>query len=115
MARHSRGILVTGGGTFLGDNIAAALLAEGAKREPAGSARARKTNWDPLAQHTRWSTADVWSPASLRGKARLHSAVIHTVGSLTADPAQGLSYHRLNFEFGAQRCQYVRQRRRQSA
>ena len=96
MARHSRGILVTGGGTFLGDNVASALLAEGA----AVSLLARPDSEDklgPLAQHTRWSVADVWNPASLRGKARFHSAVIHTVGSLHADPARGLSYHRLNF------------------
>ena len=96
MARHSRGILVTGGGTFLGDNIAAALLAEGVNVSllaPAGA----EDKLGPLAQQTRWSTADVWSPASLRGKARFHSAVVHTVGSLTADPTQGLSYHRLNF------------------
>src|SRR5690606_33579409 len=26
-----------------------------------------------------------------------HASVIHTVGSLTADPVQGLSHHRLNF------------------
>ena len=96
MARLSRGVLVTGGGTFLGDNIASALLAEGAKVSllvrPEG-----EDKLGPLAQQTRWSTADVWSPASLRGKARNHSAVIHTVGSLSADPAQGLSHSRLNF------------------
>ncbi|MCY3832275.1 MAG: NAD(P)H-binding protein [Chloroflexi bacterium] len=94
--RPSRGILVTGGGTFLGDNIAAALLALGAKV----SLLARPGTEDklgPLTQQTRWSTADVWNPASLRGKARFHSAVIHTVGSLTADPARGLSLHWLNF------------------
>ena len=96
MARYYRGILVTGGGTFLGISIAAALLAEGA----AVSLLVRPGAEDRLgllAQQTRWSTADVWNPASLRGKARNHAAVIHTVGSLNANPAQGLSYHRLNF------------------
>ena len=97
MARPSRGILVTGGGSFLGDHIALALLAEGATVSllaPPGA----EDKLGTLAQQTRWSTADVWSPASLRGKARYHSAVIHTVGSLTANPAQGQSFRRLNFE-----------------
>ena len=97
MTRRSRGILVTGGGTFVGDNIASALLAEGAKVSLLVRPGA-EDKLGTLAQRARWSTADVWSPASLRGKARLHSAVIHTVGSLIADPAQGLSFRRLNFE-----------------
>lgn len=96
MARQYRGILVTGGGTFLGDNIASALLAEGADVtllvRPGAEDRL-----GPLATRTRWHIADVWDTASLRGRARNHSAVIHTVGSMTADPAQGLSHHRLNF------------------
>ena len=96
MARHSRGILVTGGGAFLGDRIAVALLAEGAKVSLLVRPEAAD-KLGPLAQLTRWSTADVWSPGSLRGKARLHSAVVHTVGSLRADPARGLSHQRLNF------------------
>ncbi len=94
--RKSRGILVIGGGTFLGDNIAAALLAEGSKVSLLLRPGAEE-KLGPLAQQTRWSTADVWNPASLRGKARNHAAVIHTVGSLTADPSRGLSFERLNF------------------
>lgn len=96
MLRHYRGILVTGGGTFLGDNIASALLAEGADVtllvRPGAEDRL-----GPLAQRTRWYTADVWNTASLRGRARNHAVVIHTVGSMTAAPSQGLSHHRLNF------------------
>jgi len=96
MTRQLRGVLVTGGGTFLGDNIASALLAEGAEV----TLLVRPGNEERLgilAQRTRWYTADVWDPASLRGRARNHAVVIHTVGSLNADPSRGLTHHRLNF------------------
>lgn len=95
MARYDRGILVTGGGTFLGDHIAAALLAEGADVSLLLRTGAQNL-LEPLMHHTNWSNADVWNPASLRGKARYHSAVIHTVGSLNADQTRGLSYQQLN-------------------
>jgi uncharacterized protein YbjT (DUF2867 family) len=92
----NRPVLVTGGGTFLGDNIAAALLAEGVEVtllvRPGAEDRL-----GPLAQRVRWAAADVWNPASLRGRARGHGSVIHTVGSMVADPAQGLNHHWLNF------------------
>ena len=73
MSRSSRGILVTGGGTFLGDNIASALLAAGEDVSLLVRPGA-EDNLGALAQTTRWSTADVWHPASLRGKARFHRA-----------------------------------------
>lgn len=96
MTTEQRRILVTGGGTFLGDSIAAALLAEGAQVtllvRPGAEERL-----GPLAQRTRWFHADVWNPASLRGRARGHATVIHTVGSLNADLSQGLNHHWLNF------------------
>lgn len=92
----SRHILVTGGGTFLGDSIAAALLAEGAEVTLLVRPGA-EDKLGPLAQRTRWWTADVWNPASLRGRSRAHASVIHTVGSMTADPARGLNHHWLNF------------------
>jgi len=89
-------VVVTGGGTFIGMNIAAALLAEGADvtllLRPGN-----ETRLGPLAQRVRAYTADIWDPASLRGRARGHSVLIHTVGSMVADPAQGLTHHRLNF------------------
>lgn len=88
-------VLVTGGATPLGMNIAAALLAEGA--EVTLLVRPGTENrLGPLAARVRWYPADVWDPASLRGRARGHGIVINTVGSLTADPSQGLTYHRLN-------------------
>ncbi|GAB4524908.1 MAG: hypothetical protein OHK0046_40090 [Anaerolineae bacterium] len=96
MLGNNRRILVTGGGSFLGNNIAAALLAEGAEVTLLVRAGLEGA-LGPLAHRARWAVADVWDPASLRGRARGHAMVIHTVGSLIADPAQGLTYHRLNF------------------
>src|SRR6187549_1561343 len=96
MTTNNRRVLVTGGGTFLGDNIAAALLAEGAEVTLLVRPGA-EDKLGPLAQRVRWITADVWNPASLRGRARGHASVIHTVGSMIADTAQGSNHHRLNF------------------
>lgn len=96
MPNSNRRVLVTGGGTFLGDHIAAALLAEGAEVtllvRPGAEDRL-----GALGQRARWFTADVWNPASLRGRGRGHGIVIHTVGSMTADPARGLTHNWLNF------------------
>ncbi len=89
-------ILVTGGGTFLGDNIAAALLAEGAEVTLLVRPGA-ENKLGLLAERLQWHTADMWNPASLRGRARGHASVIHTVGSMTADPSQGLNHNWLNF------------------
>lgn len=89
-------VVITGGGTFLGISIASALLAEGADvtliLRPGNEKRL-----GPLATRVRWHIADMWDPASLRGRARGHGTLIHTVGSMTDDPARGLTYHRLNF------------------
>ncbi len=89
-------VLVTGGGTFLGDSIAAALLAEGVDVTLLVRPGA-EDKLGSLAQRARWYAADVWDPASLKGRARGHASVIHTVGSLSADPAQGLTFQWLNF------------------
>lgn len=89
-------VLITGGGTFLGNTIAAALVAEGAEVtllvRPGAEDRVGS-----IGTRARVYTADVWGPASLKGRARGHQHVIHTVGSLRANPAQGLSYQWLNF------------------
>lgn len=96
MIANNQRILVTGGGTFLGDHIAAALLTEGAD-----VTLLVRPDLDHdlgvLAQRARIVTGDVWDVASLRGRARGHRVVIHTVGSLSADPVQGLTYQRMNF------------------
>jgi len=92
--KHNR-VLVTGGGTFLGINLASALLAEGFDV----SLIIREGNEDRLGlleSRVSWSIADVWDSAALKGRARGHGTVIHTVGSMVADPSQGLTYQRLN-------------------
>jgi len=96
MIANNRRVLVTGGGTFLGDNITAALLAEGADVTLLVRPGA-ETRLGPLAQRVRWWIADVWDAASMRGRARGHGVVIHTVGGMVADTSRGLSHHRLNF------------------
>lgn len=88
-------VLITGGGTFLGVNLASALLAEGYDV----SLIIREGNQDRLGllqSRVNWSVADVWDLAALKGRARGHGTVIHTVGSMLADPARGLTYQRLN-------------------
>jgi len=96
LATQKKRVLVTGGGTFLGDYIAAALLAEGAEVSLLVRPGA-EDKLGPLATRTRWWTADVWNSASLRGRSRGQQSVIHTVGSMNADPAQGLNHNWLNF------------------
>jgi uncharacterized protein YbjT (DUF2867 family) len=88
-------ILINGGGTFAGNAIAAALLAEGASVQmivrPGADALL-----GPLRDEVEWWTGDPWNPASLRGRARGAAVVIHTVGSMIAYPQQGLNHTYLN-------------------
>lgn len=90
-------VLVTGGGTFLGNHIAAALLAESADVVLLVRPGAEE-QLGLLAGDVEWHTADVWNPASLKGRARNATVVIHTVGSMKADPSQGFTHHYLNFQ-----------------
>ncbi len=89
-------VLVTGGGTLLGDSIASALLAEGAEVvllvRPGSEDRLQGMD-----SRIRWFAADVWDPASLKGRARGCTSAVHTVGGLVADPKQGYTYQWLNF------------------
>ena len=89
-------VLVTGGGTFLGNSIASALIASGAEVTLLVRPGA-EDKLGALAARARWSPADVWNPASLRGRGRGHAIVVHTVGSMLSDPQQGLTHNYLNF------------------
>ncbi len=88
-------ILITGGHTQVGLRLALALLSEHADvtllMRPETEDRL-----GPLAGRVQTAAADIWDSASLRGRARGHDIVIHTVGSMVAAPQQGLTYHRLN-------------------
>jgi uncharacterized protein YbjT (DUF2867 family) len=88
-------VLITGGHTHIGLRLAMALLAENADVTLLMRAHT-EDRLGPLAGHVQVATADIWDSASLRGRARGHQSVIHTVGSMVASPQQGLTYHRLN-------------------
>lgn len=94
MAERNR-VLVTGGGTFTGNHITAALLAEGVPVRLLVRPGA-EDNLGHLRDEVEWMSASVWNPASLRGRARGVHTVIHTVGGMKSEPAQGLTYHYLN-------------------
>ncbi len=89
-------ILVTGGGTFIGNHIAAALLAEDADVRLMVRPGAEGL-LGGLHDDVEWMYGNVWNPASLKGRARGVRMVIHTIGSPRAYPAQGLTYQYLNF------------------
>lgn len=40
---------------------------------------------------------DAWNPASLRGRARGHSVVVHLIGGVKPDPKRGLTFRHLNY------------------
>ena len=88
-------VLVTGSG-FPGAGIASALLREGADVTLLQQPDAPPLP-EPLASQTRLLVADVWNSASLNGRARGFQLAVHTVGSMYADPARGLTHHWLNF------------------
>jgi uncharacterized protein YbjT (DUF2867 family) len=88
-------VLVAGGTGYLGQRVVRALLDEGAVVtvlvRPGGDEKlgALRGRVQPV-------EGDVWNPASLRGRARGHSAVIHLVGGVTTDPSRGLTFRHLN-------------------
>jgi uncharacterized protein YbjT (DUF2867 family) len=91
----SKRVLITGGDTSLGIHIASALLAAGAEVTLLVS-EGHEARLGGLAKRVQVQVADVWDLAALKGRARGHGTVIHTVGSMIEDRAQGLSFQRLN-------------------
>jgi len=89
-------VFVTGGTGFLGYRVTRALLEQNAEvtvllapdsEEKLGGLRGK----------VRWVQGDVWNPASLRGRARGHTCVVHLVGGTRPDPKRGLTFRHLNF------------------
>ncbi|NDJ79022.1 MAG: NAD(P)H-binding protein [Chloroflexi bacterium] len=96
MARRNwNRIFVTGGTSFVGLRVIAALVEEGADItvlvQPDSAEKL-----GPLRRHVRLEAGDVWNNASLKGRSRGYGAVIHLVGSTHAQPARGLTFQQLN-------------------
>jgi uncharacterized protein YbjT (DUF2867 family) len=96
MARRSwNKIFVTGGTSFIGLRVVAALVEAGADV----TVLVRAENEDKLGvlrRHVRLVLGDVWNSPSLKGRSRGYGTVIHMVGSLRAQPERGLTYQQLN-------------------
>ena len=95
MARPSRGILVTGGGSFLGDNIAAALRAQGAGVSLLVRPGA-EDKLGSLAPQIRWSTAVCGARPACAARRAFIRWLFTLSAACGADPTQGLSFHQLN-------------------
>lgn len=96
MARRNwNRIFVTGGTSFLGLRVVAALIEQGADV----TVLVRPENEDKLGalrRHVRLVSGNVWDRASLKGRSRGHGAVVHLVGSIHAQPERGLTFQQLN-------------------
>ncbi len=96
MARRNwNRVFVTGGTSFLGLRVIAALIELGADV----TVLVRPENEDRLGalrRHVRLVSGNVWDRASLKGRSRGHGAVVHLVGSIHAQPERGLTFQQLN-------------------
>ena len=93
--RNWNKIFVTGGTSFVGLRVIAALVEAGADI----TVLVRPENEEKLGalrRHLRLVHGDVWNSASLKGRSRGHGVVIHLVGSMRAQPERGLTFHQLN-------------------
>lgn len=96
MARRNwNKVFITGGTSFVGLRVVAALVDAGADV----TVLVRPDNEDKLGalrRDVRLASGDVWNPASLKGRSRGHGAVVHLVGSVRAQPERGLTFQQLN-------------------
>lgn len=96
MARRNwNRVFVTGGTSFLGLRVVAALIELGADV----TVLVRPESEDKLGalrRHVRLVSGNVWDRASLKGRSRGQGAVVHLVGSIHAQPERGLTFQQLN-------------------
>ncbi|MBI5928442.1 MAG: NAD(P)H-binding protein [Chloroflexi bacterium] len=88
-------VLVTGGTGFLGFRVVAALLEAGANVSVMVRP-GQEEKLQALGDRIQLNYADVWNKASLKGRARGHSTIVHLVGSTRAEPERGLTYQQIN-------------------
>jgi len=96
MARRNwNRVFVTGGTSFLGLRVVAALIEQGAEV----TVLVRPEHEDRLGalrRHVRLASGNVWDRASLKGRSRGHGTVVHLVGSIHAEPERGLTFQQIN-------------------
>lgn len=96
MARRNwNKVFVTGGTSFIGLRVVAALVDAGADV----TVLVRPKSEDKLGalrRHVRLVPGDAWNSASLKGRARGYGVAIHLVGSMRAQPERGLTFQQLN-------------------
>jgi uncharacterized protein YbjT (DUF2867 family) len=89
-------VVVVGATGFLGYRVVRALLDEGALVTALVQPNL-EVPLGPLSSRVQVIEADVWNPASLKGRARNQHVVVHLVGGLKPDPTRGLTFRHLNF------------------
>ncbi|WP_119065378.1 SDR family oxidoreductase [Aggregatilinea lenta] len=93
--RNWNKVFVTGGTSFIGRQVVAALVEANAEV----TVLVRPDHEDRLGtlrRHVRIVFGDVWNPASLKGRSRGHGVVVNLVGSIRAQPERGLTFQQLN-------------------
>ncbi|NLX10778.1 MAG: NAD(P)-dependent oxidoreductase [Chloroflexi bacterium] len=93
--RNWNKIFVTGGTSFVGLRVVAALLDAGADVTVLIQPE-HEDKLGALRRQVRLVHGDIWNSASLKGRSRGHGAVIHLVGSVRAQPERGLTFHQIN-------------------
>lgn len=93
--RNWNKVFVTGGTSFVGLRVIAALVNAGADVTVLVKPE-NEEKLGALRRHVRMVSGDVWTVASLKGRSRGQGVVIHLVGSIRAQPSRGLTFQQLN-------------------